>query len=329
MIGCDDSSSSSAEITKSSSWLCFTANSAGVVISTEVVENGTLSTPYPSLEYTTDGGKKWHEFKIEDTSVTLEKAGAKMYIRAIDKNDAFSDADESLNYRFISFTMTGSVAASGNVMSLVDKSCKSKVIPSRVCFSSLFDGCTGLTSAPILPATTLTYECYGGMFSNCTSLTKPPVLPASELAEGCYGQMFEGCTGLTTAPELKAVTLAKGCYTGMFINTGLTSAPELPAEAMVEECYYGMFKNCPALVAAPELKATNFATKCYSEMFMGCTSLNSITVHFTGWPDAGLHATDDWVKDITGTGAFNCPDGLAEEFGNNRIPTNFVKTPLP
>jgi hypothetical protein len=34
----------------------------------------------------------------------------------------------------------------------------------------MFYGCTSLTTAPQLPATTLVQSCYQNMFSNCTSL---------------------------------------------------------------------------------------------------------------------------------------------------------------
>ena len=34
----------------------------------------------------------------------------------------------------------------------------------------MFGGCISLTTAPRLPATTLTESCYAWMFSNCTSL---------------------------------------------------------------------------------------------------------------------------------------------------------------
>ena len=34
----------------------------------------------------------------------------------------------------------------------------------------MFQGCTGLTSAPELPATTLANDCYNSMFQGCTGL---------------------------------------------------------------------------------------------------------------------------------------------------------------
>ena len=60
----------------------------------------------------------------------------------------------------------------------------------------MFYGCTSLTSAPSLPATTLADGCYAGMFSNCTSLTSAPSLPATTLAEYCYNGMFYNCNKL-------------------------------------------------------------------------------------------------------------------------------------
>jgi hypothetical protein len=60
----------------------------------------------------------------------------------------------------------------------------------------MFSGCTALTAAPALPATSLASSCYRAMFSGCTALTSAPELPASTLVNGCYEDMFDGCTHL-------------------------------------------------------------------------------------------------------------------------------------
>jgi hypothetical protein len=62
----------------------------------------------------------------------------------------------------------------------------------------MFGGCTGLTSAPALSATTLSASCYSHMFNGCTGLTSAPALPATTLAGDCYAYMFQGCTGITS-----------------------------------------------------------------------------------------------------------------------------------
>lgn len=54
------------------------------------------------------------------------------------------------------------------------------------------------------------------MFRGCSSLTTAPALPATTLSTGCYQLMFYGCSSLTTAPELPATTLVTSCYASMF-----------------------------------------------------------------------------------------------------------------
>ena len=144
------------------------------------------------------------------------------------------------------------------------------------CYSYMFYGCTSLTAAPSLPATTLTGNCYSFMFRGCTSLTAAPSLPATTLADYCYYSMFRGCTSLTAAPSLPATTLTNSCYSYMFYGcTSLTAAPSLPATTLTNSCYYNMFSGCTSLTAAPSLPATTLAEGCYYSMFQYCTSLTA------------------------------------------------------
>ena len=61
---------------------------------------------------------------------------------------------------------------------------------------NMFDNCTGITTAPELPATTLEGNCYSYMFSGCTNLTTAPKLPATTLKDRCYDRMFYSCRRL-------------------------------------------------------------------------------------------------------------------------------------
>ena len=149
-------------------------------------------------------------------------------------------------------------------------------LPTLSKYIDMFNGCTSLTTAPALPATTLADYCYFNMFSGCTSLTTAPELPATTLASSCYSNMFHGCTSLTTAPALPATTLADRCYSDMFRGcTSLTTAPALPATTLADRCYNSMFYGCTSLTTAPALPATTLADRCYSDMFYGCTSLTT------------------------------------------------------
>ena len=110
------------------------------------------------------------------------------------------------------------------------------------CYSHMFHGCTSLTAAPSLPASTLAGSCYGYMFYGCTSLTTAPSLPATTLANNCYNSMFYGCKKIklsSTAfgtytksyriPKSGTGTIGTNSMFNMFINTGgtFTGTPEI------------------------------------------------------------------------------------------------------
>ena len=145
------------------------------------------------------------------------------------------------------------------------------------CYSAMFMGCANLTTAPVLPATTMAEICYYGMFAS-SGLTAIPSLPATSLAAGCYGVMFSGCTGITSVPDdcLPVTTLAPSCYGGMFQGTSLTKTPNLPATTLAESCYLSMFYGCNSLTEIKPLLATTLAKECYYTMFENCTALTSL-----------------------------------------------------
>ena len=130
------------------------------------------------------------------------------------------------------------IACNGDIDLLLDyATVKNGNHPSMAnyCYSYMFRGCTSLTAAPSLPATTLANYCYSSMFYGCTSLTAAPSLPATTLASSCYFSMFYGCTKIklsTTAsgtytksyriPKNGTGTTAFGALSSMFVNTGGT-----------------------------------------------------------------------------------------------------------
>ena len=247
-------------------YLCFTSEQARSTVAMSV--NGT-PTKGQAFEYSTNG-TNWSEFIPGTTTITLAKVGDKVYFRGYNTTVGESS---TMYYKFV---MSGKIAASGNIMSLLDKTCQSTTISNNYCYSNIFYGCISLTTAPSLPATTLAPGCYSGMFNDCTSLTTAPSLPATTLALNCYNSMFNNCKSLTTAPSLPATTLANYCYGYMFKGcTSLTTAPSLPATTLANYCYMNMFHGCRSLTTAPSLPATTLANNCYGYMFNDCTSLTT------------------------------------------------------
>ena len=281
-------------------YLCFTAEKAGSTVAMAV--HGT-PTKGQAFETSTDG-TNWSVFTPGTTTITLANTGDKVYLRG---NNTTVSESVSIYYKFV---MSGKIAASGNIMSLLDKTCQSTTISNNYCYYFMFNGCKSLTTAPALPATTLASNCYNYMFWNCTSLTTAPALPATTLASSCYGSMFYECTSLTTAPALPATTLAMYCYQDMFYGcTSLTTAPALPATTLTTYCYMDMFYGCTSLTTPPALPATTLANYCYYWMFYGCTSLQVYSSSGTGHTKAWRIPTSGSASSYTSQSKmfYNCP----------------------
>ena len=269
-------------------YLCFTAEQANSTV--EMSVRGT-PTKGQAFETSTDG-INWSIFTPGTTTITLANIGDKVYFRG--DNTTVSEST-SIYYKFV---MSGKIAASGNIMSLLDKTCQSTTISNNYCYCYMFNGCTSLTTAPALLAATLAINCYRGMFIGCTSLITAPALPATTLASSCYRGMFQDCTSLTTAPALPATTLASYCYMAMFNGcTSLITAPALPATTLASSCYRGMFQDCTSLQVYPSsgtghTKAWRIPTSgdassytSQSDMFIGChgpySSTSSVLLNTT------------------------------------------------
>ena len=301
-------------------YLTFTAemdtSSFGIVINKDD-DSALIPFPNPKIQYSLDDGATWDSLSAGD-KVVLKKRGDKALLRGTNP-DGFSYQ----RYDYSNFVMSGSIAASGSVMSLIDNVGESTEIPANsfCCFFRLFDDCASLTQAPELPATKLGDECYREMFVGCTSLTQAPDLPATQLGYECYESMFAGCTSLKVAPDtLPATSLLYACYCSMFEGcSSLEKAPALPATVLASDCYASMFSKCTSLTTAPNLPAKVLADYCYRAMFYECSNLSQVTVNFTDW---SLTDTNLWLDGVASTGTFYCPRKLAEQYvyGSDNIP---------
>ncbi len=227
-----------------------------------------------TLQYSTNA-TSWSVFGTAGAAAADDGSGTyRLYLRGTGNNRISKDSAGTVAW---TLTASADVACEGNIETLLDYAAVGNGQHPNMtdyCFAKLFQGWTALTSAPMLPATTLATYCYSGMFQGCTGLTNTPALPATALASGCYNGMFRGCTGLANAPVLPATALAISCYNGMFEGcTGLAQAPALPATALASGCYGYMFHGCTGLAQAPALTATALAMSCYYCMFRGCTGL--------------------------------------------------------
>jgi hypothetical protein len=73
----------------------------------------------------------------------------------------------------------------------------------------MFENCSSLTSAPTLPASTLTPLCYAGMFANCYKLSSVTCLATDVSASNCTIEWLKGvaASGTFTTPSSTAWTI--------------------------------------------------------------------------------------------------------------------------
>lgn len=249
-----------------------------------------------TVEYSVNDGSSWNTWNIIGTSstgITLSK-GERLCVRST--NSHWANANTHWSF----FIGEGSIGASGNIMSIIDKSKFEtlKTISDDFAFYKLFVDQSRLTSAPELPATTLSPNCYKSMFQNCTSLTTTPSLPATTLAGGCYQYMFDGCTSL--------IRIAKN---------------ELPATTLTPYCYNNMFNGCTSLGGKPDIKGAALVDGCLTSMFNNCKSLSQISVRAGTW---NIDNSQGWVSGVASTGTFYNLGEAEIPIGVNGIPSGWT-----
>lgn len=163
-------------------YLCFTSEEANVTIRLHKRGSPTAVSLETSTDWTT-----WSDYTF-DAYITLANVWDKVYFRNKSTTDTWFSTGSSNYYQFI---MSWAIGASWDITTLLNKK-GTKTLHGNDCFRELFSN-SNLTTAPSLPATTLTDYCYSGMFNACISLSTIPALPATTLTTGCYYGMFNKC----------------------------------------------------------------------------------------------------------------------------------------
>ena len=214
----DGSEIGTVEVAEYTDCITFTGESSDFTLA---VGSGGAKEWDGTVEYSTD-----HNTWTVWDGTAVASVNKKLYLRG-------SGNTKFLTNKGARLSLSAKAACSGNIQTLLEYNNPPTSIPADYCYYYMFFGCTNLTTAPILPATTLRTSCYYSMFRNCTSLTTAPELPATTLAIYCYGNMFYDCTKLkiNTSSGNKIftcpATIPTAAVVNMFKNTGgtFTGAP--------------------------------------------------------------------------------------------------------
>ena len=177
-------------------------------------------------------GVNWEAYAVGEV-IDLPSTGDCVYLAAGEGGNETFGSSSAVYHNFV---INGLVAASGDITSLRRFDLEQTTLET-FCYCYMFSGCTGLTSAPELPATTLATNCYNNMFEGCTGLTNAPELPATKLASSCYRSMFSGCTNLSL---IKVYFTAWGTQTANWVSDVPQTGTFYKPTALPEE--YGTSK---------------------------------------------------------------------------------------
>ena len=207
--------------------LCFTAEAANSSVQLTAVDSPPAVTLVKSFD-----GINWEAYAVGEV-IGLPSTGDLVYLAAGEGGNESFGSSTSAYHKFV---INGLVAASGDITSLRRFDLEQTALAAN-CYANMFRSCTGLTSAPELPATALAANCYYYMFRGCTGLTSAPELPATTLAKFCYNSMFNGCTDLSL---IKVHFTAWGAQTTNWVPNVSPTGTFYKPTALTEE--YGTAK---------------------------------------------------------------------------------------
>ena len=159
------------------------------------------------LEYSTNNTSwtEWDGSEISSASLNGEHI---LYLSGTGNTKITGDADYPYTW-----SITGTdIKCSGDIDTILDYATvedgKRPAI-TEGCYAYMFRGCTGLTQAPDLPATTLAKYCYASMFRGCSKIK----LSTTETGE--YTQSYR-------IPTSGDGTTTTNSFSNMFAETGGT-----------------------------------------------------------------------------------------------------------
>ena len=201
---------------KLNEYLCFTSTGESFVrtIGNRKTIYNTTYFSHNSLDYKINDGE-WQRLECNNSLHTSEDVilhdGDKMYVKAYWSTTAVPDKVYTRIY------IGGNVACSGNIMSLANFN----TTPTEYQFYDLFQG-SDITSAPDLPATTLTTGCYSKMFFNCSKLNYVKAMFTDISAQDCLTDWLSGVSSTGTFvknPEATYTKTQAGIPSGWTVQT--------------------------------------------------------------------------------------------------------------
>lgn len=199
-----------------------------------VIVNNYFCSASPTIQYSVDGGS-WTTLSLSNNEChgsprysNYIPAGKIVQLRATKWHGCYLPTNDGLD-----IACDADCYVYGNVLSLT-----------RLDYATNYETAGGLgylfyknthiknhpEKALVLPSTKLTLGCYQYMFYGCTGLTSAPELPATDLnVELCYNNMFYGCKNLNFVTCFATSVTGANATTGWLSDVSATGTFVKPA----------------------------------------------------------------------------------------------------
>lgn len=156
------------------------------------------------LQYSVNNGNWTDVTANQDVTFGGTNGNLRLRGKSIGGTSEKNDDGVLTKYATIQFTTSDvPVSCIGDIRTLVDYEDYKNVYTPWVRFGYLFQNCTQLTSAPILPITQLADYCYHQMFKDCSNLKSVTMLATDVSASNCLTDWLKDAGTQATSRTLK------------------------------------------------------------------------------------------------------------------------------
>ena len=248
-------------------YLCFTAEEPNSTVSLMAKD----SAPVVDLMTSRDGDT-WSPYTVGNT-ITLSNVGDFVQFKAgPGGNQAMGTSSDGYNY----FSMTGKVAASGNLVSLLDETCTMNEIVAPGAFRRIFFECMSLVKAPEIPFTKLSDYCFKEAFQK-VSITETPMVQATVYGVRACDNMFSWNTKLTKLNFTdKPISISDNSFKGFFYNVAsLVDVPEaIRVSTPSTSSFDALYQFCSSIKIPTSFYVNELPSSLFYNTYTGCSSLS-------------------------------------------------------
>lgn len=258
------------------------------------------------MYYSYDLGQTW-KMIISDVNWFRVNVGQKLSFK-IEENNARSSDGISVRNINSEDTQVGKFYVEGNLGSMMHTedgegyfsgmtslvSAENLIIPDNYTCESMFSGCTSLTTAPVLSASTLTENRYKDMFKGCSKLNYIKCLATDISASGCTEGWLDGVSSSGTFVKASSMNSWPSGASGIPSGWTVTNAQNTQTKRTIHVATAGTLPNLISEEEKYQIEELTLSGELNGTDFKFIREMAGKASHFTEDTNFGSHI--EWAS---------------------------------